>query len=174
MVAHVLSKRYDLFTHLTTKILGFEPITELYTDDQDFRTIYAFCLAKKAMNDYYVFPKFLIKKSMLCIRKCSIKDLFLRGAYSVALMGHLRINKVYKMLHKYFFWPKTKHDVYKFCSKGLKRKETKSRSQLNGFYTLLNIPNKSIKFVLGLLHTKKSKDCIFVVEDIFIKMSRNG
>ena len=27
MVAHVLSKRYDLFTSLTTKILGFEPIT---------------------------------------------------------------------------------------------------------------------------------------------------
>ena len=28
MVTHVLSKRYYLFTPLTTKILGFEPITE--------------------------------------------------------------------------------------------------------------------------------------------------
>ena len=47
MVAHVLSKRYDLFTSLTTKILGLEYITELYRDDQDFRTIYASCLAEK-------------------------------------------------------------------------------------------------------------------------------
>ena len=46
-VAHVLSKRYDLFTSHTTKILGVEHIIELYRDDQDFRTIYASCLAKK-------------------------------------------------------------------------------------------------------------------------------
>ena len=84
-------------------------------------------LQKKAV-DYYVFHKFLIKKSMLCIPNCSIKDLFLREAYGGALMGHLRINKVYKMLHKHFFWPKMNHDVHKFCSKCFKRKETKSRS----------------------------------------------
>ena len=47
MVADVLSKRYDLFTSLSAKILGLEHITELYRDDQDFRTIYASCLAKK-------------------------------------------------------------------------------------------------------------------------------
>ena len=46
-VAHVLSKTYDLFTSLTAKILGVEHIIELYRDDQDFRTIYASCLAKK-------------------------------------------------------------------------------------------------------------------------------
>ena len=113
MVAHVLSKRYDLFTSLTTKILGHEYIIELYRDDQDFRNIYAFCLAKKAMEDYYLFHNFF----MLCIPKCSIKDLLLREAHDDALMGHLRINKVYKMLHKHFFWPKMKHDVHKFCSK---------------------------------------------------------
>ena len=46
-VANVLSKRYDLFTSLTAKILGVEHIIELYRDDQDFRTIYASCLQKK-------------------------------------------------------------------------------------------------------------------------------
>ena len=113
MVAHVFSKRYNLFTSLTTKILGLEYITELYRDDQDFRTIYASCLAKKAMDDYYLFHKFF----MLFIPKCSIQDLLMREAHGGALMGHLRINKVYKMLHKHFFWPKMKHDVDKFCSK---------------------------------------------------------
>ena len=72
-----------------------------------------------------------------------------------------------------------KHDIQKFCSKCFKRKETKSRSQPNKFYTPLNVPNKpwtniSIQFVLGLLHTTNGKDCIFVVADIFIKMNRNG
>ena len=52
------------------------------------------------MDDYSVFHKFLIKKSMLCIPKCSIKDLFFREASGGALIGHLRINKVYNMLHK--------------------------------------------------------------------------
>ena len=121
MVADVLSKRYDLSTSLSAKILGHEHITELYKDVQDFRTIYASCLAKKATDDYYLFHKFF----MLCIPKCSIKDLLLREAHGGALMGHLRINIVGKMLHKHFFWPKIKHDVHKFCSKCFKRKETK-------------------------------------------------
>ena len=46
MVADMLSKRYNVFIPLSTKILGFEHITELYRDDQDFRTIYASCLTK--------------------------------------------------------------------------------------------------------------------------------
>ena len=93
---------------------------------------------------------------MICIPKCSIKDLLLREAHGGALMGYLRINKVYKMLHQHFFWPKMEHDVYKFCSKCFKCKETKSRSQPNGLYTPLNVPNKhwtniSMKFVLGCM-----------------------
>ena len=78
-------------------------------------------LQKKAVGDYYLFHKLFI----LCIPKCSIKDLLLREAHGNTLMGHLKINKVYKMLHKHFFWPKMKHDVHRFCSKCFKRKEGK-------------------------------------------------
>ena len=53
------------------------------------------------------------------------KRFALREAHGGALMGHLKINTVYKMLHKHFFWLKIKHDVHKFCSKCFKRKETK-------------------------------------------------
>ena len=70
------------------------------------------------VNDYYVFHKFLITKSMLCIPKCSIKDLFFREAYGGVLMGHLRINKVYKMLHKHFCWSKMKHVADRFMDDG--------------------------------------------------------
>ena len=115
------------------------------------------------MDDYYLFHKFF----MLCTPKCSIKDLLLTESHGGALMAHLRMNKVYKILHKHFFWPKMKHDIQKFCSKYFKHKETKSGSQPNEFYTPLNVPNKpwtniSIQFVLGLLHTKNGKYCIFL------------
>ena len=93
-----------------------------------------------------------------------------------ALMRYFRINKTYNMLHKHFFWPKMKHDLHKFCSQCFKCKEAKSRSEQNGLYTSLNVPNKlltniSINFVLGLAHTKHGKDSIFVVVEKFSKMT---
>ena len=123
-----------------------------------------------------MFHEFLFKKSKLCIPKCSIRDLLVKEAHGGGLMGHFGINKTYNMLHEHFFWPKMKHDVHKFCSQCFKCKEAKSRSQPNGLYTPLNVPNEpwtniSMDFVLGLPHTKKGKDSIFVVVDRFSKMA---
>ena len=61
-----------------------------------------------------------------------------------------------------------KHDVHKFCSQYFKCKEAKSRSQPNGLYTPLNVRNVpwtniSMDFVLGLPHTKKGKDSVFLL-----------
>ena len=78
VVADAFSRRYNLFTSLSAKILGFEHIKELYRDDQDFGIIYASCLTKTALDDYYVFYEFLFKKSKFCISKCSIRDLLVK------------------------------------------------------------------------------------------------
>jgi len=43
VVADALSRRYVLLNTLNTKLLGFEYITELYPDDNDFGTIYVEC-----------------------------------------------------------------------------------------------------------------------------------
>ena len=123
-----------------------------------------------------MFHEFLFKKSKLCIFKCSTRDLLVKEAHGGGLMGHFEINKTYNMLHEHFFWPKMKLDVHMFCSQCFKCKEAKSRSQPNGLYTPLNVPNElwiniSIEFVLGLPHTKKGKDSIFVVADRFSKMT---
>ena len=104
-VAHVLSKRYDLFTSLTEKFLELSILLN-YMEMTKTLELFMHLVQKKMVDEYYVFHNFLITKSMLCIPKCSIKDLFLREAYGGALMGHLRINKVYKMLHKHFCWPR--------------------------------------------------------------------
>jgi len=104
VVVDALSRRYNLFTSLRAKILGFEHIQELYRDDHDFGIIYASCLTKTAVDDYYVFHEFLFKKSMLCIPKFSIRDLLVKEAHGGGLMGHFGINKTYNMLHEHFFW----------------------------------------------------------------------
>jgi len=91
-------------------------------------------------------------------------------------MGHFGIHKTYDMLHEHFFWPKMKHDVHKVCSQCFKCKAAKSRTQPNGLYTPLNVPNEpwtdiSMDFILGLPRTKRGKDSIFVVVDRFSKMA---
>ena len=69
---------YDDIAFCLAKIIRFEPIKKLYRDDQDFRTISAFCLAKRFLDDYYVFNEFLLEKSMFCILKNSTRHLLLR------------------------------------------------------------------------------------------------
>ena len=61
VVADTLSRRYNVFAYLSAKILGFRHIKELYRDDQDFGIIDVSCLAKRVVDDYYVFHVFLFK-----------------------------------------------------------------------------------------------------------------
>ena len=76
-----MSKRYNLFTSLSAKILGFEHVKELYRDDTYFKMIYSSCLNRKVVNDYYVFRDFLFKKSKLCVPKCSVRELLVKEAH---------------------------------------------------------------------------------------------
>ena len=137
VVADALSGRYNLFTSLSAKILGFEHVKELYRDETDFGMIYSSCLDGKVVDDYYVFRDFLFKKSKFCVPKCSVRELLVKEAHGGGLMGHFGIHKTYDMLHEYFFWSKMKHDVHNICSQCFKCKEAKSRSQPNGLHTPL-------------------------------------
>ena len=71
MVADILSRRYNLFTSLSPKILVFKYIKELYKGDASY-------LVKRAGDDYYMFHEFLFKKSKICITKFSIRDLHVK------------------------------------------------------------------------------------------------
>ena len=62
MVVDALSRRHNLFASLGAKFFGFEHIKELYRDDRNVGTIYAFCLAKRTVDDYYMFHEFLFKE----------------------------------------------------------------------------------------------------------------
>ncbi|XP_060202503.1 uncharacterized protein LOC132630942 [Lycium barbarum] len=100
-----------------------------------------------------------------------------REAHCGGLMGHFGVPKTLDILAEHFFWPGMQKDVEKVCSQCLECKQAKSKVLPHGLYTPLPVPTSpwldiSMDFVLGLPRTKHGKDSIFVVVDIFSKMTR--
>lgn len=67
-------------------------------------------------------------------------------------------------------------DVERVYEKCIACRQAKSRSLPHGLYTLLLIPsvpwtNVFMDFILGLLRTRRGSDSIYVVVDMFSKMS---
>ena len=59
LVVDALSRRYNLYTSLNAKILGFQLVKKLYRDDTYFGMIYSSCVDGKVVDDYYVLHDFL-------------------------------------------------------------------------------------------------------------------
>jgi len=94
---------------------------------------------------------------------------------------HMRVHcfgvaKTLDVLHEHFYCPKMKRDVQSICEQCIAYRKIKSRVQLHGLYTPLPMPtepwvNISMDFVLDLPRSKKCRDSIFVVVDMFSKMA---
>src|SRR5262249_19669777 len=65
IVADALSRRYNLISTLSTKLLGFEHLKELYVHDSDFSKVYEAC-EHATFLDFYRHDNFLFKKNKLC------------------------------------------------------------------------------------------------------------
>lgn len=102
-------------------------------------------------------------------------DNLLKEKHSGSLVGHFGQDKTYLQLITHYFWPRMHEDVRKYVDKCKKFKLSKRRSQNFGLYKPLSIPTRpwdsaSMDFVLGLPHTQRGNDSIFVVVDRFFKM----
>jgi hypothetical protein len=91
------------------------------------------------------------------------------------LMGHFSVKKIEEILAGHFFWPKMERDVERFVAHCTTCQKAKSHLNPHGLYMPLPIPSApweyiSIDFVLGLPITKKGKDSVFDVVDIFSRM----
>ncbi|KAF7821062.1 uncharacterized protein G2W53_026517 [Senna tora] len=71
VVADALSRRYALISMLSSKLLGFEHVKELYAHDSDFADLYHAC-EHAALNKFYRHDGFLFKNKQLCILICSV------------------------------------------------------------------------------------------------------
>ena len=77
IVADALSRRYALISTLSTKLLGFEQLNELYAHDSDFSNVYNAC-EHAAFRDFYRHEGFLFKGEKLCVPNSSIRELLVR------------------------------------------------------------------------------------------------
>jgi RNase H-like domain found in reverse transcriptase/Reverse transcriptase (RNA-dependent DNA polymerase)/Integrase zinc binding domain/Integrase core domain len=175
VVADALSRRYNLLSTLSSKLLGFEHIKELYVHDVDFGNVYHACV-DSAFNDFYRHDGFLFKKNKLCVPRSSIREVLVHESHCGGLMGHFGIEKTLNILTEHFYWPNMKRDVERFCSRCITCRQAKSKVKPHGLYTPLPVPSHpwediSMDFVLGLSRTRKGRDAIFVVVDRFSKMA---
>src|SRR2546429_785845 len=164
VVADALSRRYTLINLLSSKLLGFECIKDIYVGDVDFGNVYNACEVG-AFNSFYRQDGFLFKGDKLCMPRCSMRELLVLEAHCGGLMGHFGIDKTLNILNEHFFWPNMKKDVSRLCKACLACKQAKSKSMPHGLYMPLPVPSSpwidiSMDFVLGLPRTKKGREHI--------------
>ena len=134
MVADALSRRYALISTLTTNLLGFEHIKDLYVNDPDFANVYGAC-ETSGFEKFYRHKGFLFRENRLCMPMSSLRELVVREAHEGGLMGHFGVRKTLDVLNEHFFWPRMKRDVERICEKCITCKQAKSRVLPHGLYT---------------------------------------
>ena len=85
MVADALSRKSVLLSSLSTKLLGFEYVKDLYATDPDFSSVYA-ATEQGAFNKFYRHEGFLFRVNQLCVPACSLRELLVRESHSELLV----------------------------------------------------------------------------------------
>jgi len=165
-----------LLNKLDYKIFGLETIKDLYANDPDFKEVLVHCKDGKGWNKFIVSDGFVFRANKLCIPASSVRLLLLQEAHGGGLMGHFGAKKTEDILAGHFFWPKMRRDVERFVARCTTCQKAKSRLNPHGLYLPLPVPSApwediSMDFVLGLPRTRKGRDSVFVVVDIFSKMA---
>jgi hypothetical protein len=162
--------------NLITNFFGLESIKELYATNFDFKDSYENCREGRTWNKYVLHDGLLDHANKLCVLASSVRLLFCQEAHGGGLMGHFRVKKTEDVLDAHFFQPKMSRDVECYVSQCTTCNKVKSRLNPHGLYMPLPVPSVpwddiSMDFVLGLPRTKRGRDSIFVVVDLFSKMA---
>ena len=104
-MANALSRRYALISTLNAKLLGFEYVKELYTNDDDFASVHGTC-ENAAFGKFYRLDGYLFRENRLCVPNSSMRELLVRETHEGGLMSHFGVRKTLEVLHEHIFLAK--------------------------------------------------------------------
>jgi hypothetical protein len=110
IVVDALSRRYAIFFTFNAKLLGFDYVKELYTNDDDFASVSGAC-EKATFDKFYRLNGYLFRHNRLCVPNSSMRELLVREAHEGGLMSYFGVRKTLDVLHEHFSLLKMKRDV---------------------------------------------------------------
>ena len=116
-VMDALSRRVDLMRTLSLAIVGFEIMTELNANDDDFKKVWATCVLKQPCDDFYIHDEFLMKSGQLCLPHTSLREKVIRDLHGSGLVGHLGRDKTIASVKDRYYSPKLRRDVTTIVSR---------------------------------------------------------
>lgn len=96
-MADVFPHRYTLVSTLSSKLLDFEYIKDLYVEDKDFSNMYEAC-EHYTFQKFYKHEGFLLKDRKLCVFVCSLRKLLVREAHNGGFIGHFSVTNTLDIL----------------------------------------------------------------------------
>lgn len=170
-VADALSRRHSLLIDMRVSVPGFDSFAELYSSDPFFAKVLSHAMSGVSTK-FTLSYGFLFYGVRLCVPACSLRTKLISELHGV---GHVGRDRTYDLVQRQFYWPSLRRDVAHFVGRCQVCQVSKGTSTNAGLYQPLPIPNApwlgiSMDFVLGLPHTQRGFDSIFVVVDRFSKM----
>ena len=138
-VPDVLSWRVSLLVSLQSGIIRFECLKELYQDDEDFAEIWEKCSSRHPQNSH-IQDGFLLKGSMLCFSRTSLREKVIRDLHRGGLVGHFGRDKTVASLVERYYWPQLEKNVTTIVKSCPVCNVAKGQAQNMHLYTPLPVP----------------------------------
>jgi hypothetical protein len=140
-----LSRKCLLLQEFRVKTLGFDDLSNMYADDQDFKEAYEAAenlvlRDRSQWADYMIQEGLLFRSNQLCIPNCSMRENLLKEKHSGGLAGHFGHDKTFAKLNESYFWLRMRAYVKIFMDRCRVFQHSKGRKQNVGFYQPFPIP----------------------------------